>query len=89
MRQEVDWRSLGELKIGDAGDLDRKESTVYEMTVEYMDEGTGLTCKAYSFLCNWDPEEHTFETKYNALFVGLVEDQVRVHVCTRISTLLH
>lgn len=32
---------------------------------------TGLDKEAWSFLCNWDSTSRTFETKYNALAVGL------------------
>jgi len=71
VKQEIDWKALGELKIGEAGELDRRGCTVYELTIDFVEESTGLEAQALSFLCMWDSKQRTFQTKFNALFVGI------------------
>jgi len=64
-------RSLGDVKIGEAGEMERKGCTVYELSHPYVEDATGNRARAYSFLCNWKPGPRTFETKFNALHVSL------------------
>jgi ankyrin repeat protein/Ca2+-binding EF-hand superfamily protein len=51
--QEVDYRALGELKIGQAGELQRVGCTTYVLSLEYTEDFTGLRKHAHSFLCAW------------------------------------
>ena len=73
--QEIDYRALGELKVGQAGELSRIGCTTYILSLEYIEEFTGLTKAAHSYLCAWQPKALRFETKFNASAMGLERDQ--------------
>ena len=73
--QEVDYRALGELKIGQAGELNRFGCTTYILALDYTEEFTGLEKKAHTYLCAWQPKSARFETKLNDKAVALVREQ--------------
>jgi len=73
--QEVDYRALGLLKIGQAGEMNRIGCTTYLFSLDYTEEFTGLRKDAHAYLCAWQPKSLRFETKFNAVAMGLVRDQ--------------
>jgi ankyrin repeat protein len=73
--QEVDYRALGELKVGQAGELNRIGCTAYMLSLEYVEEYTGLKKEAHSYLCAWQPKSRRFETKFNINAIGLKRDE--------------
>ena len=72
--QEVDYRALGLLKIGQAGEMNRIGCTTYLFSLDYTEEFTGLRKDAHTYLCAWQPKSLRFETKFNAVAMGLVRD---------------
>jgi hypothetical protein len=73
--QEVDHRDLGQLRVGDAGELSRAGSAVYVLALEFEDPATRAPREAQAHLCGWRGEPRTFETKFNAVAVGLREGE--------------
>ena len=74
--QEADHRDLGRLQVGEAGELRREGSAVYLVALEF-DDAAGGRRQAQAHLCRWRRAERTFETKFNALVVGLEEGAER------------